>query len=114
MADKYDAVKNLKCDPKMVAQIQASPQMLSEQGGSANFMARFGGASGYIEAAKMPLTQRVTFFAINDGLSDEAEIAASTGLTRAEVKSAVAGLKSKGLVKESQVSADLESEGVLL
>ena len=106
--ERYTRYRECRADPKMVAEIQASPQMLAEQGGSAGFMSSWGGAANYRALAASSPECRVAYAAITDGVNTEAEIVNQTGLTPTEVRAAVAALKAKGLIQESDVIAAVE------
>ena len=109
MAD-YNQYQRLPFDPRMAREIQGNPITRAEQGGTA-FLSKWGGVQGYQQMSKMKATERVVYKAVQDGVTDEANISSVTGLTRTEVSSAVNSLNKKGFINIEQ---DVGTEETLL
>jgi DNA-directed RNA polymerase specialized sigma24 family protein len=92
--------KTLPIDPRMIEIIQRSPKMLSEQG---DLMAEWGGPEMYKVLARLPVNQRMTYFAVKAGIKTPEEISAVLDIPLDEVNSSLDSLVSQGLVT-SQVS----------
>lgn len=107
MAGDYNQYARLPFDPRMAQEINSSPAMRAEQGGTA-FLSNWGGSSGYKQMSKMNMGERVVYRAVQDGITDETNLSSMTGLSRAEVASAVSSLNRKGYInveQDSEVSA---------
>jgi len=91
-----DYGKRLPCDPRIVEKIQRSPQMMAEQGST--FLTNWGGPGAYQMAANLPVKQRVTYYAVSEGLTTPEEISIAVDLSVEEVNSALSQLSKKGLV----------------
>ena len=90
-------VERLPVDPKVVGRIAGSPRMRREQG--VGFMERWGGPQKYRERARMPRFQRSVYEAVLSGVSDEDQLALSTGLAPEQIEKALEALRKKGLIK---------------
>ncbi len=89
-----DFGKRLPVSTRMTRIIMQNPRAMAEQG--AGFMGEWGGGERYIEMAKMPMSARVCYYALQGGLQPE-QIEVSTGLTSGEVQKGLSVLQGKGL-----------------
>lgn len=96
---KYERVRRLSVDPRMVREIQGSPQMSREQG--PGFMQRWGGPNQYRAVAKMSEPTRVTYYAVADGNETVNDIMSVTELSRSEVTQSLKELGREDLVQEA-------------
>lgn len=99
-----DLGRRMSMDSRMVDKIRRSPQMLAEQGGS-EFLSEWGGPTGYSFWAKQPVAHRVTYFAVQEGLTTVKDIAGATGLKEKEVNDSLTALEGKGIVPKGLVTA---------
>lgn len=88
--------KRIPCDPRVIDKIQRSPSMMAEQGSA--FLASWGGPGQYQMAARLPVKQRVTYYAVESGLQTSEEISIATDLSVDDVESSLTQLAKKGLV----------------
>lgn len=105
MADNYSQYKRMSFDPKMAKEIQGSSAMRNEQGGAA-FLSGWGGSRGYSQMSKMSAPERVVYKAVQDGIADESNLSAMTGLSVAEVSGAVSSLHRKGFINVKRDATD--------
>lgn len=99
---REDFGKRLPVDTRIIEDIRRSPTMSAEQGPA--FMPDWGGPSAYQEMARWPASQRMTWFAVQEGYTTETDIADATGLRVADVSKALTALHTKGLVVKGVVS----------
>ena len=92
----YGGMGRLPMDPRMLTVIERSPVMTAEQGPA--FLQGWGGPSGYQLLSGLPMDQRLTYAAIEDGAVTPEEIEAMTGLSLAKVKSGIEGLGDRGFI----------------
>lgn len=93
----------LPVDPKIPQDIMRNPTMLAEQG--SGFMESYGGPVNYIDWAHSPMSDRLTFLAIQDQqLSTQSDIAAFTGLSKADVSRSLSRMERKGWIPEGVVT----------
>lgn len=97
----YEYGRRLPVDTRIVRRIQEDPDMSSEQG--PNFMASWGGPEMYRMMSRLPVTARVTYYAIHEGATTESDVANITGLTPTEVRSGLKRLADEGIVPEGTV-----------
>ena len=105
MPDNYTQYRKMPFDPKMAQEIQGSPAMRTEQGGTA-FLSNWGGSQGYQQMSKMSMPERVVYRAVQDGITDEANLSSMTGLSNSEVSVAISSLNRKGFI-------NVEQEGIV-
>jgi len=91
-------MRRLPFDPKLVKEIQGSPEMSREQGPA--FMQAWGGPSQYMFLSRLPMEERLTYTAVQEGYATKEDIRVVTGLTSGEVSRALTSLGKKGLVKD--------------
>ena len=100
MADNYGQYRKMPFDPKMAQEIQGSPAMRTEQGPT--FLSNWGGSQGYQQMSKMSMPERVVYRAVQDGITDEANLSSMTGLSNSEVSVAISSLNRKGFINVEQ------------
>ena len=102
MAYDYKKVARLPVDPRIADKVSRTPMMAREQGNG--FMAAYGGATRYAAVSKLNSDERVSFYAVQDGFDNAADIAAATGLTESEASKALSSLSTKGFVSVDQMA----------
>jgi len=93
--------KRIPIDPRAIDKIQRSPSMMAEQGSA--FLADWGGPGAYKMVARLPMKQRVTYYAVESGLQTSEEISIATDLSVGDVESSLTQLEKKGLVSIGEV-----------
>lgn len=93
----------LNMDATMVREIMRSDTQMREQG--PGWLDDYGGPQGYINQAHMTQPQRVTFNAVLQGYSTEAEIADVTTLHPSDVKRSLTWLERKRYIEPGVVTA---------
>ncbi len=91
-----DFGRRLPMDTRMVSEISRSSKMSQEQG--VGILSEWGGSDVYQFWAKQPVSHRLTYFAVQEGYTTAADIAAVTDLKKSEVTRALTALDEKGLV----------------
>jgi hypothetical protein len=86
----------------MVQAIGRDARMSSEQGGE--WLGSFGGPSGYVYWAKQPKVDRLTYFAVQEGYTTPADIAAATDLSVGDVNTSLTKLEGRGLIEPGVVA----------
>lgn len=99
---REDFGRRLPMDLEMAREIAATPHLLAEQGPS--FLQDWGGPRNYQMVARMPVDQRVVYYAVQDGYTTTPELADATGLSTAEVTKALGALAARGMVELGVVS----------
>jgi CRP-like cAMP-binding protein len=93
-----DYGRRLPISTRQLRRIADNPQVQSEIG--TTFMQDWGGRAKYEQMAHLPPEARVSYYAIQQGLSPD-QIEVSTGLTKGEVQRGIARLKKEGLVEDT-------------
>jgi len=88
--------RNLPMDPRMIREIQSNSRMYAEQG--SGFMQEWGGPERYQQVAGLPETDRVVFYAIQEGYTDPSELEIVTGANSKEIALSLSRLERKGLI----------------
>lgn len=93
--------KRLPMDLRMVEEIRRSPANSAENVG---MLEDWGGTVAYKEMARWPVEQRMAFFAVQEGYTTEADIAAATGLKTSDISRALTALQGKGVVQTGVIT----------
>lgn len=96
-----DFGRDIPIGRRQLQKLASSKSWATEQAGS-RFMQEWGGPGQYSNLARMPESERVTYFAVEEGYSTEADISDVTGLSRKEVSKAIGRLERKGLVARQE------------
>jgi len=90
--------KRLPMDTRLVREIQSDPIKRAEQG--SGFLKDFGGPEAYLVSSGMPVNARLVYDAIQDGVGEIPDLLVVTGLSEADINSAISYLKGQDLVQE--------------